>query len=611
MSAPALAEEPAYSPYASASYPTNVYFGDTHLHTSYSMDAGAFGARLGPADAYRFARGEQVTSNTGLPVRLSRPLDFLVVTDHSDNMGFFPDLFAGKPSIVANPTGKRWHDLIKSGQGKTAALEIIEGFSQGTFPKELFYAPGSPAYQGAWKETIDAAETFNDPGLFTAFIGYEWTSNTGGNNLHRNVIYRDGRDKALMAEPFTVYPPQGSDNPRDLWKWMAAYEAKSGGRVLAIPHNGNLSNGRMYPTIESFTGKPIDREYAEQSAKWERLLEATQTKGDSETHPFLSPTDEFADFQRWDAGNLDASVAKSKDMLQFEYARAALKNGLALESTLGVNPYKFGMASGTDAHTGLTTAEENNFFGKTVPAEPSPERIKGTFVDNEKSGVKFMDWQVCASGWTAVWAAANTRESLWDAMERKETYSTTGPRMIVRFFGGWDFTAEDAKSHSIADAGYARGVPMGGDLKGAKSGAPTFLVAALKDSMSGNLDRIQIVKGWLGADGATHEKIYDVAWGDPEKRSPGADGKLPPVGNTVDVKNATWTDTIGDASLAGAWKDPEFDPALRAFYYARVLEIPTPRWTAYDAKRFNETPPDGVVLTLQERAYTSPIWYTP
>ncbi len=602
---------PAYSPYANAKYPTNVYFGDTHLHTSYSMDAGAFGARLSPSDAYRFARGEQVTSNTGIPVRLSRPLDFLVVTDHSDNMGFFPDLFAGKANIMADPTGKKWHDLIKSGQGRTAALDIIEKFSQGTFPKDLFYAPGSPAYQGAWKDTIDAAETFNEPGLFTAFIGYEWTSNTGGNNLHRNVIYRDGRDKALQTEPFTVYPPKGSDNPRNLWKWMEAYEAKTGGRVLAIPHNGNLSNGRLYPLIESFTGKPIDAEYAAQSAKWERLLEATQTKGDGETHPFLSPTDEFADFQRWDAGNLDGSVAKTRDMLEFEYARSALKNGLKLESTLGVNPYKFGMASGTDSHTGLTTAEEDNFFGKTVPAEPSPERLKGAFLDNEKSGVKFMDWQVCASGWTAVWAEANTRESLWDAMERKETYSTTGPRMIVRFFGGWDFTAKDAEAHASADAGYARGVPMGGDLPKPNGDAPTFLVAAMKDPASGNLDRIQVVKGWLDASGETHEKIYDVAWGDADKRSPGADGKLPPVGNTVDVKNATWTDTIGDPALAAAWKDPDFDPKLRAFYYARVLEIPTPRWTAYDAKRFAVTPPDGVVLTLQERAYTSPIWYTP
>jgi hypothetical protein len=612
----AYASDPAvqaYSPYANTKYPTNVYFGDTHLHTSYSMDAGAFGARLSPADAYRFARGEQVVSNTGIPVRLSRPLDFLAVTDHSDNMGFFPDLLAGNPNILSDPVGRRWHDLIKNGQGREAALDIIDRFSQGTFPKDLFYAPGSAAYQGAWKETIDAAETYNEPGLFTAFIAYEWTSNTGGNNLHRNVIYRDGRDRAMQSEPFTVYPPRGSDNPRDLWKWMTAYEATTGGRVLAIPHNGNLSNGRMFPAIESFTGKPVDREYAEQSAKWERLLEATQTKGDSETHPYLSPTDEFADFQRWDAGNLDGSAAKTKDMLQFEYARSALRNGLKLESTLGVNPYKFGMASGTDSHTALTTAEEDNFFGKTVSAEPGPERIKSPFVVNEKSGVKFMDWQVCASGWTAVWATANTREALWDAMQRKETYSTTGPRMVVRFFGGWDFTADDAIAHATADAGYARGVPMGGDLTpvNGRGDAPTFLVAAMKDSLSGNLDRIQIVKGWLDAAGETHEKIYDVAWGDAERRRPGADGKLPPVGSTVDVKNATWTDTIGDPALSGTWKDPDFDPKLRAFYYARVLEIPTPRWTAYDAKRFGQTPPEGVVLTLQERAYTSPIWYTP
>ena len=603
--------KPLYSPYAGRSFPIRPFFGDTHLHTSFSMDAGAFGARLNPRDAYKFARGDQVTSSSGQPVKLARPLDFLVVADHSDNMGFFPDLFAGKPEMLADPMGRKWYDLIQSGKGAEAAMEIIVAFSQGKFPKDLMYFPGTRAYRGAWQETIAAAESYNDPGRFTAFIGYEWTSNTGGNNLHRNIIFRDNGDKASQVEPFTVYPPFGSDNPVDLWKWMDAYEKKTGGSVLAIAHNGNLSNGRMFPIVEAF-GKSIDREYAETRAKWERLYEATQTKGDGEAHPFLSPNDEFADFEKWDKANLDGSVAKKKEMLEFEYARSGLKNGLVLEEKLGTNPYKFGMVGSSDAHTGLAAVEEDNFFGKTTPQEPSPERLHATFINNPKTGVKIMDWEVSASGYAAVWATENTRAAIWDAMQRKETYATTGPRMVVRFFGGWEFESNDAHNRLPAAIGYAKGVPMGGDLRNAPKGkAPTFLVAALKDPMGANLDRIQIIKGWLDGKGQVQEKVYDVAWGDAEKRKPGANGKLPAVGSTVDLQNATWTNTIGDSELITVWKDPEFDPALRAVYYARVLEIPTPRWTAYDAKRFGIKPLPGTTMTLQERAYTSPIWYSP
>jgi hypothetical protein len=599
-----------YSPYVGRDYPTRPYFGDTHLHTSFSMDAGAFGARLSPRDAYRFARGEEVTSSTGQPVRLSRPLDFLVVADHSDNMGFFPDLFAGKPELLADPQGRKWYDMIQSGQGAEAALEIIVAFSHGTFPKDLMYFPGTRPYRGAWQETIAAAERYNEPGRFTAFIGFEWTSNTGGNNLHRNVIFRDNGDKASQVEPFTVYPPFGSDNPRDLWKWMTAYEMKTDGNVLAIAHNGNLSNGTMFPIIESFTGKPVDREYAEQRAKWERLYEVTQTKGTGESHPFLSPNDEFANFEIWDKGNLDGSVAKKKEMLEFEYARAALKNGLKLERELGTNPYKFGLISGSDAHTGLTAMEEDNFFGKTTPQEPSPHRMLAPFFDNPRTGVKVMDWEVSSSGYGAVWARENTRASLWDAMQRKETYSTTGTRMVVRFFGGWEFEAKDANHRMPAQVGYTKGVPMGGDLADAPQGkAPTFLVAALKDPIGANLDRYQIVKGWLDKDGKLHEKVYDVAWSG--ARRPDAAGKLPPGGSTVDVPNATWTNTIGAPELIAVWKDPAFDPTQPAFYYGRVIEIPTPRWTAYDVKRLGVRPLPGTTMTVTERAFTSPIWYTP
>ena len=601
-----------YSPYAGRNFPTHVFWGDTHLHTGMSMDAGAFGARLIPEDAYRFARGEEVTSSTGQKVKLSRPLDFLVVADHSDNMGFFPRLFAGDPSLLADPTGKRWYDMIQAGgqEGVKAAVEIIVAFSKNQFPPALTSFPGSPAYRSAWEETIQAAEKYNEPGRFTAFIGYEWTSNTLGNNLHRVVIFRDGGDKAGRIEPYTTLKPLGSDNPHDLWTWLKTYEDKTGGQVLAIAHNGNLSNGIMFPLVESFTGNPVDLEYAQQRAQWEPLYEVTQIKGDGETHPFLSPNDEFADYETWDKGNLDLSVPKEKDMLQYEYARSALQLGLEIDQKLGVNPYKFGMIGSTDSHTGLTTAEEDNFFGKHSGAEPGPQRWAHPMAkigDRQYEG-----WSMVSSGYAAVWATENSRQAIFDAMKQKETYATTGPRILVRFFGGWDFTPDDAQNRTPGALGYFKGVPMGGDLRQRPAGkSPTFLVAALKDPLSGNLDRIQIVKGWLDSKGQRHEKIYNVAWGDADQRQRGKDGNLPPVGNTVNVARATWTNTIGDSELITVWADPDFDPQEPAFYYARVIEIPTPRWTAYDAKRYGITLPPEVPMVTQERAYTSPIWYKP
>ncbi|MBW2425879.1 MAG: DUF3604 domain-containing protein [Deltaproteobacteria bacterium] len=603
----ALGTKP-YSPYADRKYPSRPLFGDTHLHTGFSMDAGIFGARLRPADAYRFARGEQVTASAGQPAKLGRALDFLVVTDHSDNMGFATDLLAGKAALLAEPKGREWYGLVQQGKGGQAALDMIGLFSQGKFPRALLYAPGTRPYLDAWEETIDAAETYNEPGRFTAFIGYEWTSLVKGANMHRNVIFRDGGERARQVVPFTIMPP-GSANPVDLWKWMAAYEEKTGGSVLAIPHNGNLSNGIMFPVERAYTGKRLNKSYVQERAKWERLYEVTQTKGDAEAHPFLSPEDEFADFETWDKGNLDASQPKTEEMLEFEYARSALKNGLKLEAKFGTNPYKFGMVGSTDMHTGLSAKAEDNFFGKTTPQEPSPERMSAAFMDNKKSGIQILDWEVGASGFAAVWAQENTRKSIWDALYRKETYATTGTRMLVRFFGGWDFEAADADTRNPAVAGYERGVPMGGDLANAPEGrSPRFLVAALKDPVGANLDRIQIVKGWLDARGGVGEKVYDVVWaGD---RQPDTNGKLPSIGNTVDVANATWTNTIGASELITVWEDPDFDPELRAFYYVRVIEIPTPRWTAYDARRFGIEPLPETRMTVTERAYTSPIWYT-
>jgi hypothetical protein len=601
----------AYSPYAQRDFPSQVYWGDTHLHTGLSMDAGLFGARLGLDDAYRFAGGEEVTASTGQPVKLGRPLDWLVIADHSDGMGFFNDLAAGNPAILKFDQAKPWYEGLQKGGDASAeaALSLIATFSQGKIDPDMMaeYSPGGKTYRSIWDKVVDAAERFNDPGTFTAFIGFEWTSLYMGNNLHRNVIFREGGEKAGQVVPYTTQEPVGSIDPLDLYAYLENYEAKTGGSALALAHNGNLSNGIMFPMDKQFTGKKIDRNYVELRARWEPMYEVTQIKGDGETHPLLSPNDEFADYETWDVGNLDVSAVKQDDMLQYEYAREALKNGLVLEKKLGTNPYKFGMVGSTDSHTGLATAEEENFFGKATNAEPTPHRMQHPFMKNENGEIP--GYMLVSSGYTGVWATENTRQAIWDAMKRKEVYGTTGPRMIVRFFGGWDFVDEDANSRAPAFRGYEKGVPMGGDLGKSDGGAPNFMVFALRDPVGANLDRIQIVKGWMDSKGKTHEKVYDVAWsGD---REPDSNGKLPPVGNTVDVAAANWTNTIGASELATVWTDPDFDPKQSAFYYVRVLEIPTPRWVVYDAFRFGiELPPDAETVG-QERAYTSPIWYNP
>ena len=603
-------KEKTWSPYAGRNFPTKVYFGDTHVHTGMSMDAGAFGARLQPEDAHRFARGEELTASGGLKVKLSRPLDFLVVADHSDNMGFFPLLYAGDPKVLADPTGRKWYDMIQEGgqSGVQAAVEIIQGLTQGTMPEALAVLPGTDAYRNAWMVSVNAAEKYNEPGRYTALHGYEWTSTEKGYNRHRVVIYRDGADKASMVDPFSTVRPLGSPDEKDLWKWLEAFEEKTGGDILAIAHNGNLSNGVMFPLADTFTGEPYDRAWAEQRIKWEPLYEITQIKGDGETHPFLSPDDEFADYETWAVGNLDLSELKRDEMLEGEYARSGLGLGLQFEQKLGVNPYKFGFIGSTDTHTALATTEENNFFGKHSGAEPNPKRVEHPMAKIGDS--EFPGWSMAAAGLAAVWARENTREALFDAMENKEVYGTTGTRMMVRFFGGWDFTEADTHSRLPADIGYTKGVPMGGDLTNAPAGkAPSFLVAALRDPYSGNLDRIQIVKVWLDASGKWKEKVFNVAWSGDRKL--GRDGKLPLVGNTVDVKNATWTNSIGSSELISVWSDPEFDPKVSASYYARVLEIPTPRWTAYEAKRFGLQMDKKIPMVTVERAYTSPIWYTP
>jgi hypothetical protein len=424
------------------------------------------------------------------------------------------------------------------------------------------------------------------------------------------VLYRGNADQAKQMLP---YMTDESFNPEELWKWMGRYEKATGDQVLAIAHNGNVSGGIMFPVeTNPETGEPLTGSYVQERIRWEPLYEVTQIKGDGETHPFLSPDDEFADYETWDKSNLTLDIVHTDDMLQYEYAREALKNGLKLEASLGTNPYKFGMLGSTDSHTSLATAEEDNFFGKHPGTEPNLHRATGVIGTSPTTGMSWFDYQMAASGYTGVWATDNTREALWDAMRRKEVYATTGPRITVRFFAGWDFEQEDALGRNPSLVGYEKGVPMGGDLTNAPKGkSPSFLITALKDPLSGNLDRIQVIKGWLDNDGNTQEKVYNVAWGDDHLRKINADGKIPSVGNTVNIDEATFTNSIGDAQLMTVWTDPDFDANQRAFYYARVIEIPTPRWVAYDKLRLGSEFPEDTEWITTERAYSSPIWYTP
>ena len=602
-----------YSPYvervaSDANFAEGVYWGDTHLHTSYSTDAGMFGNTLGPEEAFRFARGEEVLTPHGQRVRLIRALDFLVVSDHAENLGLAPFIAESNPELLKSEWGRRVHDMVKSGNSREAFQTWITAVSANEDPI------GNPKMsRTAWDREIAFAEEYNEPGRFTSLIGFEWTSiNTSQapGNLHRVVIFKDGADKVSQVLPFSTFD---SYDPEDLWDYMANYEQATGGSVLAIAHNGNLSNGLMFP-VERLNGQPVGREYAEMRARFEPLYEVTQIKGDGEAHPFLSTDDEFADYGTWDKGDIAGFKPKEDWMLQYEYARSALQLGMQLEQTLGVNPYKFGMIGSTDAHTSLATTREENFFGKAPHLEPAADRwehvIIGSLAGNaELSSYSF---ESIGAGLAAVWARENTREGLFDAMQKKEAYATTGTRIVVRFFGGWDYAEEEVFKPDAVSIGYRKGVPMGGDLAEQPVGkqAPVFMVGALKDTWSGNLDRIQIIKGWIGDNGERQERVYDVAVSD--GRTIGADGRCrTPVGDTVDVADASYLNNIGDAELRTVWTDPDFNPAHQAFYYARVLEIPTPTWQAYDSKFFGVTMPETVPMSSQERAYTSPIWYTP
>jgi hypothetical protein len=587
-----------YSPYVNQHFPQNVLWGDAHHHTSYSVDSGVIGNNNSPEVSFRLARGEEVKSNTGQRVKLIRPLDFLVVTDHAEYLGIAKLLNEANPALLATDVGKEWYaDMNGSPQEAwQAVVSMQKDFTSGV-PR--FDDP--KVSRSVWDDVVDIASKYNQPGTFTALNGYEWStvsngkegSGPAGANLHRVVIFRDGPDRVKQVLPFSAFD---SGDPEKLWEFMAAYEENTGGQILAIPHNGNISNGQMY--AEVIKGSDMTADYAERRARWEPLLEVTQEKGDGEAHPFLSPNDEFADFGTWDFGD---SFGNPKEdwMLQYEYARST-------------NPFKYGMIGSTDNHVSMTTTREENYFGKLPSEDPSPDRYKGVFLKDSQTGeVIVSDWQLVASGLVAVWARENTREEIFDAMARKEVYASTGTRITVRVFAGWDFKPDEVQRPDFAAQGYARGVPMGGDLLTAPAdAAPTFMIRALRDPDGANLDRVQIIKGWLGDDGETEERIYDVAVSD--GREIGSDGRArTPVGSTVDIADASYTNSIGDVMFMAHWRDPDFDPDQRAFYYVRVIEIPTPRWTAYDAKRFGITMPDEVPMTVTDRAYTSPIWYTP
>ena len=596
-----------------AEFPDRPYWGDTHLHTDQSVDAFGFGVRLGPEEALRFASGEEVTSTSGIKAKLERPLDFLVIADHSDGFNSMRALYdAPRLGVVAlrDETMLRWYDMMHESprQSQLAAGEIVAAAAAGTIPEAMRDRIGDPEImRDNWTAHLETLDRYNKPGKFTAFAGYEWTLMPSGNNLHRVVMFRDGFDKVSKVLPF---PGVGDWPVEQLWDHMDGYERETGGQVLAIPHNSNLSNGLMFE-LTMPGGGPMTAEYARRRASREPVVEATQIKGDSESHPFLSPNDEFAGFgdKGWDIGNLDVSLPSTPQMHSGSYIREALKRGLTLEDKLGVNPYAFGMVGSTDSHTAFATGDEDNFFGKHTGNEPND---KNRSIKQQNLGTREgrFGWHYLAGGYAAAWARGNTRAEIFDAFKRREVYATTGPRMIVRMFGGFDFSEDDWDGDWVR-AGYTRGVPMGGELE-SRSKAPTFLISALKDPDGANLDRVQMVKGWIDSSGELQERVYDVAWSDVEERVR-VGGKVPAVGDTVDRATATYTNDIGAAELRATWTDPDFARGQRAFYYLRVIEIPTPRWTLFDAVRFGiELPAEAMAdAVAQERAYSSPIWLKP
>jgi len=577
----------------------NVYFGDVHVHTSWSFDGFTNGSKTTPMDAYAWAQGKAITGSGGPEMQIRTPLDFYMVADHAEYMGVFnqmanPDSPLSKTELAKGVTSPDANVRIQTFAG------VLRDMSAGKRDPQL----SDPVLAGSvWTEIVKAADANYTPGKFTTFAGFEWTANPQQRNLHRVVVFRDTKHL-----PDLVLSALDSDDPETLWRWMDEQRAK-GSTLFAIPHNGNASDGRMFE-LTKFDGKPIDAAYNATRARNEPLYEITQIKGTSETHPDLSPTDEFAGFEQWDY-TLSADSERPTHR-KGSFARQALLDGMSQAASGAGNPFKYGFIGDTDTHNAAASNEEFNFTGKFAFENNAKERLTG--VPGAPAGQVQQIQEFSSGGLAGVWAPENTREAIWDAMKRKETFATSGPMITVRFFGSFDYATDDVQKPDFLKRAYSAGVPMGGDLKpGAlKPGtgkAPTFLVMASKDPKSGNLDRIQIVKAWLDTAGKQHEKVYDVAWSGDRKQ--GADGKLPAVGNSVDLKTATYTNDIGAPQLATGWTDPDFKPEENAVYYVRVLEIPTPRWNTYDAVREKMPALTKVPASIQERAWSSPIWYTP
>jgi len=581
-------------PSSSAAGPEDrqVFFGDTHLHTSWSPDASLMGNRSADPDtAYRFAKGLPVIHpKHRARVQIETPLDFLAVSDHAEFMGVIPMILADDPRVSNSDTARRFKALALENRGNEAMAIILRQITTGNVDPALV---SDAVVRSVWAEIVESAERHNDPGRFSTLLAWEWSSMPQMANLHRVVMMREG---AATATKFLPLSSLEDTRPERLWEWLEETSERTGAHFIAMPHNSNLSLGQMFQLTKS-DGQPIDADYARTRLRWEPVVEITQVKGDSETHPSLSPTDEFADFETFRDLN-----GQTQDR-GGDYVRSALRRGLEIERRVGVNPYAFGIAGATDAHTGLSTAEETRFYGKFA----NPSTPEANLAPSRGGGIRGID--IGASGLAAVWAEENTREALFDAFARKETYATTGPRIGLRFFGGWNYRARDLRARDVAKRGYARGVPMGGTLPSREGGAPRFLVQATRDPKSANLDRVQIVKGWVDSDGESHERIYDVALSD--GRTADSDGRIPPVGNTVDVSTGRFSNSIGDATLVAFWEDPDFEPTGGAFYYARAIEIPTPRHSLLDAIAVGIPHEAGYPATIQERAYSSPIFYRP
>jgi hypothetical protein len=572
----------------------NVYFGEQHLHTVNSPDAFAFGTRNTPDEAYRFCKGEAVqSSTTGEMLQKATPYDWCAITDHAEYLGVMPLLLQPGHPLQKTEIGK----LIASGdpkQGEAAFQQIISSASN---DEPISYMVDPKVMADVWTKQKEAARKHYEPGRFTTLIAFEWSSQPDSQNLHHNVFFRDDQG------PDAVFSAFDSVRREDLWSYQEA-QREQGHENFSIPHNANVSNSLMYAPQQS-DGSRIDRAWAERSIRNTVATEIVQTKGASETHPALSPYDEFADFETSFKHLLGSGGVLGR--IDHSFIRRALIDGVGFQEMIGANPFKYGIVAGADSHNGMSTNEEFNYPGVHGNTDKTAE-IRLT-AGRTVAGEAPKDFG--SPGATGVWALENTREAIFDAIERRETFGTSGTLIRLRFFGGWGYPAELAKDAEFVKKGYAGGVPMGGDLppKPAGAEAPTLAVWALKDPQSGNLDRIQIVKGWY-QNGHGWEKIYDVALSDGRKPDPET-GEVPPVGNTVDVANASYTNSVGDSQLSVVWTDPEFDPSQHAVYYVRVLEIPTPRWSTYDAKRLGLPAPDDVPASIQERAWSSPIWYTP